>query len=676
LFERFLSDERKETPDIDIDFAHRDREKVIQYVYEKYGREHAGMVCEFITYRGRSAVRDVGKALGLSLAQVERAAAALEARRAAAAAAEMRALAANGTSPAESELGIDLAAPRARHLIELVEAIDRFPRHLSIHVGGMVITERPLSEVVPLENAALAGRTVIQWDKDDLAQLGIIKIDLLGLGMLTAIQDAIKLVKEHEGKEIDLARLGCDDPRVYDMLCRADTIGVFQVESRAQMNTLPRLKPRGFYDLVVEVALIRPGPIQGEMVHPYLRRRAGQEKVVYPHPSLEPILKRTLGVPLFQEQGMKLAVAAAGFSAGEADELRRAMGHKRSHEQMERLAERLLAGMMKNGIPAAAAARIFKQLAAFADYGFPESHAASFALLVYASAYLKRYHHAAFSAALLNAQPMGFYSPATLIHDARRHGVEVRPIDARHSRYDCTLEQGALRLGLCHVRGAGEGARAPLEKARAERPFASLEDFVRRSGLPRAALENLALIGGFRGFGLEPRPALWQVQALARRPQGPLASVRPREPAVALPALSEAEATEADYALAGLSASRQPLSLFRSFLDGKKVVRAADLERAQDGRPVRVAGLVICRQHPPTAKGFAFLTLEDETGIANVVVRPDLYAKERELVRRAPLLVVDGVLEKASGVINVRAERFYRLGTQRAVAGHRGHDFR
>jgi len=661
LFERFISEERKETPDIDIDFAHRDREKVIQYVYDRYGRDHAGMVCEFISYRGRSAVRDVGKALGLSLAQVEQATETLEARRAGAMAEELRSLTGSGRLGPARELGLDLEGPRMRHLVGLVDAIDRFPRHLSIHVGGMVITERPLSEVVPIENAAMAGRSVIQWDKDDLAQLGIIKIDLLGLGMLTVLQDALALIREHEGREIDLAQLGCDDPAVYDMICAADTVGLFQIESRAQMNILPRLEPRCFYDLVVEVALIRPGPIQGEMVHPYLRRRAGKEPVTYPHPSLEPILKRTLGVPLFQEQGMKLAITAAGFSAGEADELRRAMGHKRSQERMDRLAKRLLEGMLNNGIDADTAARIFKQLAAFASYGFPESHAASFALLVYASAYLKKYHHASFTAATLNAQPMGFYSPATLINDAKRHGVKFRPIDARHSHYDCTLEDGAVRIGLRYVRGVGEQLREPFERTRRQAPFQSPEDFVHRSGLSKAMLENLALLGGFRGFGLEPRPALWKLQALTASSPGPLAAVRPKEPDVKLPPLTEAETLEVEYGLSGLSTTSQPLCLFRNFLDQKQVTRARDLTRARHGRPVRIAGLVICRQRPPTAKGFTFLTLEDETGTANVVIRPDVYEQHRPLIRNAPLIVVDGRLEKVDGVINLQATHFYRL---------------
>ena len=674
LFERFISEERQETPDIDIDFAHREREKVIQYVYERYGRDHAGMVCEFISYRGRSAVRDVGKALGLSLAQVEQVTETLEARRASAAAEELRSIADHDRPRQRQGVGLDLDGPRMQHLIELVDAIDRFPRHLSIHVGGMVITERPLSEVVPIENAAMQGRSVIQWDKDDLAQLGIIKIDLLGLGMLTVLQDTIALVQEHEGLRIDLSQLGCDDPEVYDMICAADTIGLFQIESRAQMNTLPRLKPRCFYDLVVEVALIRPGPIQGEMVHPYLRRRAGKEPVTYPHPSLEPILKRTLGIPLFQEQGMKLAITAAGFTAGEADELRRAMGHKRSQERMDRLAKRLLEGMLKNGIDADTAARIFKQLAAFASYGFPESHAASFALLVYASAYLKKYHHAPFTAATLNAQPMGFYSPATLINDAKRHGVKFRPIDAQKSDYDCTLEDGAVRIGLRYVRGVGEQVREPFERARRQTLFESPEDFVRRSGLPRAALENLALLGGFRGFGLEPRPALWQVQALTRKSPGPLADVRPREPHVPLPPLTEAETLEVEYGLSGLSTTRQPLRLFRTFLDRKQVIRSRDLPKARNGRLLRTAGLVICRQRPPTAKGFTFLTLEDETGTTNVVVRPDVYEQHRQLIRSAPLIVVDGLLEKVDGVINLQATHFYRLGSH-APTTPRSHDY-
>lgn len=681
LFERFLSEDRREAPDIDIDIAHQEREKVIQYVYERYGRAHAGMVCEVISYRGRSAVRDVGKALGFSLEQVDRIAKALDHHSAEKTAEDV---AAEGRSPGgASSLGVDLESPRVKRLLEFCREIASFPRHLSIHVGGMVITADPLSRVVPIENAAMPGRTVIQWDKDDTAAAGLVKIDLLGLGMLTVIQEALKLVEKHEGTKIDLARLGASDPKVYDLFCAADTVGVFQIESRAQMNCLPRLKPRNFYDLVVEVALIRPGPIQGDMVHPYLRRRAGTEPVEYLHPKLEPILKRTLGVPLFQEQGMKVAVAVAGFSASQADELRRAMGHKRSHEAMEKISRELVEGMRRNGIPKDAAERIFKQLAAFADYGFPESHAASFALLVYASGYLKVYHHAAFTCATLNAQPMGFYSPATLVHDAKRHGVVVKPIDVAASDWDATLERGedgahSVRLGLKFVRGMGESCEEALRAALARRPFSSLEDCVAKAaGVPRLALESLATLGAFASFGLSRREATWRMQACAsgRKSAGPLADVVPPEPAVTLKPATVVEETEADYWASGMSPRFQPISFFREELEKRGVLRASDLPRVPSGRRVRVAGLVICRQHPPTAKGFTFLTLEDETGFSNVVVRPKQFEEHRALVRTAAFLVVEGTVEKAEGVINIRGERFRDLGERHLAEGIRSHDF-
>ncbi|MBI4318714.1 MAG: error-prone DNA polymerase, partial [Chloroflexi bacterium] len=453
LFERFLSEERAGTPDIDLDVANKDREEVIQYLYQKYDRRHAGMVCEVITYRGRSAIRDVGKALGLSLDQVDEMAKRAEGR---GSRNESRGSSVEGRGwSVQSSSLFQALGSRPSTLDSLCDEIQDFPRHLGIHVGGMIITARPLVEIVPVERATMPGRTVVQWDKDSVEEAGLIKIDVLGLGMLSLIQDCLKLVKQHRGVEIDLAKLPYDDPEVYDMLCRADTVGVFQVESRAQMATLPRLKPRCFYDIVVEIALIRPGPIQGEMVHPYLRRRQGLEPVTYPHPKLEPVLRKTLGVPLFQEQGMKLAIAAAGFSPGKADLLRKAMGHKRSRQQMDALCDDLIRGMAENGIPQEAAMRIFKQLAAFADYGFPESHAASFAHIVYASAYLKRYYPAEFYCALLNNQPMGFYQPSVIVGDARRHGIETLPVDVNKSRVDCTVEGDRVRLGYRYVRGIG-----------------------------------------------------------------------------------------------------------------------------------------------------------------------------------------------------------------------------
>jgi error-prone DNA polymerase len=657
LFERFLSEERAETPDIDLDIAHQRREEVIQHVYARYGRDRVAMANEVITYHARSAVRDVGKAFGLSLAQVDLAAKALDR------------LVSDGrietpAGPTDTLVGLDLADRTTQQVLAITRAFAGFPRHLGIHSGGMVITSGPLGEVVPTENATMADRSVVQWDKDDLGQLGIIKIDLLGLGMLTVIDEALRLVETHEGKAIDLAHLPPDDPAVYQMMSRADTIGVFQIESRAQMSFLPRHQPRTFYDLVIEVAIIRPGPIQGDMIHPYLRRRLGEEEVSYAHPSLEPVLRRTLGVPLFQEQGMKLAITAAGFTPGEADELRRAMGHKRSHERMAALRERLLAGMERNGIAREVGQRIYQQLSAFADYGFPESHAASFALLVYASAHLKRYHPAAFCAALLNAQPMGFYAPQTLIADARRHGVTVRPVCARASAWEATLEGGAVRLGVSSVLGVGEASRAGYTAARAAAPFRSVGDFARRGGLARPALERLAAAGGFAGFGLSRREAMWQVAALPRGTTPPLLAAAEAEAGGAPPPLAPMSAREelhADFVGLGLSIDKHPVALVRGVLDADGVVRAAALAEVRAGAQVAVAGMVITRQRPPTAKGMVFITLEDETGIANLILTPPVYERLRPLARDEHLLVARGRVERASAVVNLRVEDLARL---------------
>jgi error-prone DNA polymerase len=668
LFERFLSEDRREAPDIDVDFAHRDREQVIQYVYRRYGRDHAAMVCEAISFRGRSAVRDAARVLGFSVQQAERLAD--EADRSSA-----RATAEHLLDGGAAAADLDPADHRVRMLAEVVRGLHDLPRHRSIHVGGFVLSREPLADVVPIEPAAMPERTVIPWDKDDLDPVRLIKIDLLGLGMLTMIQDALVLIRRHHGVLVDLARLPMDDPAVYDLLCAADTVGVFQVESRAQMNTLPRLAPRTFYDLVVEVALIRPGPIQGEMVHPYLRRRAGEEPVVYPHPSLEPILERTLGIPLFQEQGMQVAIAAAGFTPGEADELRRAMGHKRSHERMAKICEKLIDGMARNGIDPEVGRRIFNQISAFADYGFPESHAASFALLVYASAWLKRYYHTAFSCALLNAQPMGFYAPSTLVEDARRHGVEVRGVDVMRSGWDCTMEDGALRIGIRYVRGLGEKAREHLEPLLAgERPC-SLEEWVRRSGLAMAQLRALAEGGAFDGLWPNRRSALWEVLKHARGAAGPLAPVAGDRRPAPVPPLTPVELTEADYRVAGLSPAGHPMRHIRAALREQGVVPAGDLARRRDGDRVTVAGLVICRQRPATAKGFCFVTLEDETGLANVVITPKLFEEHRRLVVRSPLLLVEGILQEEQGVLNVRGRRFAALGRGAGAAFATSHDF-
>ncbi len=671
LFERFLSEDRREAPDIDVDFAHRDREQVIQYVYRRYGREHAAMVCESICYRGRAAVRDAARVLGFSVQQAERLAEEAD-RHSAGATAER--LEQDGAASA----GLDLGDRRVKMLARAVKGLHDLPRHRSIHVGGFVLSERPLAEIAPIEPAAMPERTVIQWDKDDLEPVRLIKIDLLGLGMLTLLQDGIKLLRATRGVAIDLARLPMDDPAVYDMICRADTIGVFQIESRAQMNTLPRLAPRKFYDLVVEVALIRPGPIQGEMVHPYLRRRAGEEPIVYPHPALEPILERTLGVPLFQEQGMQVAITAAGFTPGEADELRRAMGHKRSHERMAKICAKLIDGMAKNGIEADVARRIFNQIAAFADYGFPESHAASFALLVYASAYLKHYYPVEFTCALLNAQPMGFYAPGTIVEDARRHGVPVRGVDVMTSAWDCTAEDGgqALRIGLRYVRGLGEKAKDRLDPLLKGRRPATLAAWVTTSGLNVAQLRALAEAGAFDALWPDRRSALWELLKHARGTAGPLTPAAADRRPAPVPPLAPIELTEADYRVTGLSPAGHPIRHLRDALRAEGVCPAAELARHKDGDWVTVGGLVICRQRPQTAKGFCFVTLEDETGLANVVITPKLFEAHRRLVVRASLLLVRGVLQEEQGVLNVRARTFAAPDPRGGAAFARSHDFR
>jgi error-prone DNA polymerase len=653
LFERFLSEERDEAPDIDLDIAHNDREEVLQYVYRKYGRGHAAMVCEAITYRGRMAVRDAARVLGFSVHEADRLAA--EADRSEAATAADR-LAEGGVA----RTGLDPRHPRVPALIRAVRGLNELPRHRSIHVGGFVLSARPIGEVVPVEAASMPGRTVIQWDKDDLDLPGLIKVDLLGLGMLTVLQAAIRHIRSTRGDELDLAQLPPDDPAVYDMICEADTVGVFQIESRAQMNTLPRVRPRCFYDLVIEVALIRPGPIQGDMVHPYLRRRNGEEPVTYLDPRLEPVLARTLGVPLFQEQGMKVAVVLAGFTPAQADKLRRAMGFKRSHQAMREVGEELAEGLRVNGVSSDVAAQIFKQLTAFANYGFPESHSASFALLVYASAYLKRYYAPEFFAAMLNAQPMGFYAPATLIRDAQRHGVEVLPVDLARSDWDCTLEPSgregqapALRLGLRLVRGLGSRARDRLQRAIGEGPFTSVEDVVRRSGLDRAELRVLAEAGAFRSLWPGRREALWELLRQFRGDAGPLAPRRfPRRRGKRLPRMSRFERVLADYRTLGLSAEGHPMEFVREALRSRGVLSAEEVRKCSAGTEVAVAGLAITRQRPGTAKGIMFITLEDETGLANFVVMPDVQARCRAaLMAHVPIL--RGIVESESGVVNV-----------------------
>jgi error-prone DNA polymerase len=793
LFERFLSEERGEWPDIDLDLPSGDRrERVIQHVYEKYGSLGAAMTANVITYRGRSAAREVGKTLGFDPAQIDRLAKVMN---------SFEFIDPGDSLPRQmASVGLDLNVDRVRLFARLWNEMLDLPRHLGQHSGGMVICQGQLDAVVPLENASMPGRVVVQWDKDDCADMGIVKVDLLGLGMMAVIQDSLTLVNsprstaepaEHAENSfvqknsavsadsavkrdlVDLAHLPQNDPVVYKMLCDADTIGVFQVESRAQMATLPRLRPAHFYDIVVQVAIIRPGPIVGQMVHPYLNRRAGREEVRYAHPSLESILARTLGVPLFQEQLLRIAMVAAGFSGGQAEELRRAFGFKRSERRMKQIEVQLRDGMARQGITGDAAEQIITSITSFALYGFPESHAASFALLAYASAYLKAHFPAAFYTALLNNQPMGFYHPATLVKDAQRRGVRFHPIDVQISDWDCTVEpDGGIRLGLRYVAGLREqagraiasAARSPERLAVQERAnrtlttsaslrsaslsgersvcpkcgcddasmlenegnrwfcnncshdwgadrsperlalpqrdrprrFASLDDLVARSGLRRDELVTLADIGALNAFGYDRRSALWQAER-AVRPSGDLfhdpftaedaeafdRAASPQPPApnsdsdseefCPLKPMTEAERLVADYAGMGLSTGRHPMALKRDELAMRGILRACDLRTARQGRRVRVAGMVITRQRPGTAKGFVFLTLEDETGIANIIVRPDVFARDRLVIVEEPFLIVDGVLQHQDGVISVRAEQIQ--GMRGVDVDFDAHDF-
>jgi error-prone DNA polymerase len=665
LFERFLSEARGEWPDIDLDLPSGERrEAVIQHVYRRYGRLGAGMTANVITYRGRSAAREVGQALGLPADMRDR----------------LAKLVANwGYQDPEElltkhlpEAGCDPASPRIRRFATLWTRIQDLPRHLGQHSGGMVIAAGRLDDVVPLEPATMPGRVVVQWDKDDCAGLGIVKVDLLGLGMMSVLQDSLTLVRE-TGGSVDLAQLPPDDPAVYRSLQEADTIGVFQVESRAQMATLPRVRPERFYDLVVQVAIIRPGPIVGDMVHPYIRRRRGREPVTYPHPSLEPILKRTLGVPLFQEQLLRMAMVTAGFTATEAEELRRAFGFKRSERLMAEVETKLRAGMARQGIHGAAAEEIVHAITAFALYGFPESHASSFALLAYASAYLRVHHPAAFYAALLNNQPMGFYHPATIVKDAQRHGLRILPIDVTRSEWLCTMEPTAtglaMRMGLRYVRGLRERAARAIVEARAARAFGSIHDLARRARLERDELETLAAIGALAPLGGTRRANLW---AAAVPHPGPLLADPPRA-ASPLGEMTDVERLAADYAGTGVTLGRHPMSLRRAALRARGVLSARELSGVEDGARVQVAGSVVVRQRPGTAKGFVFLSLEDETGIANVIVTPPIFARHRLALVSEPYLRVDGIAQRQDGVISVRARRVQGL----PALGHHvpSHDF-
>ena len=720
LFERFVSRERNEAPDIDVDFEHQRREEVLQYLYQKYGRDRAGMTAEVITYRPRSAVRDVGKALGLPPDHVDALAKKLEHFRQ------------EPDLPGRCrEAGIDPDAPLGKRLVWLVGELIGFPRHLSQHTGGMVMTRGPLCELSPIENAAMPERTVIQWNKDDLDELGILKVDCLALGMLSAIHRCFDLVRRHGGPQLTLANIPEGDRGVYAMICRADTMGVFQIESRAQMSMLPRLRPRCFYDLVIEVAIVRPGPIQGEMVHPYLRRRNGEEAISYPNDEIRRVLEKTLGVPLFQEQAMRLAIVAAGFTPGEADQLRRAMAAWRRPGVIDQFRQKMLAGMRARGLSEQYAQAVFLQIRGFGEYGFPESHAASFALLVYVSAWLKHHYPAAFAAALLNSQPMGFYAPAQLVRNAREHGVEVRPVDVNHSHWDCTLEalgtradkdrpncrtdnlvrrgendgqdcpsygnrflddpKGepvALRLGFRMLHGMVHAHAERIVAARGDRPFYSMEDFGRRTGLGRPALARLSQAGAFGSLQLNRRGALWESlgQSQESLPLFDAASLsdcrtdnpvrrgeddgqdcpsydNESQPPIELPPMTPEEEVLADYRTAGLSLTAHPMQFLRAGLDRRGAVPAARLKTWPRDRMVSVAGIVLVRQRPGTAKGITFMTLEDESGTANLIVRPEVWQRYREAALGSTVLLAHGRLQRHGLIIHVLVTRLENLSS-------------
>ena len=801
LFERFMSEGRQEIPDIDIDFAHQDREKVIQYVYERYGRTHAAMAAEVVTYHARSAIRDIGKAIGLTLAQVDAVAKDFDARESLAGAMGVEAstrsamvrqahhdteLPPRGTAAApplghahdyhgfydrdygdnpDPHIRPALDGPTGELLFALCRRIDGFPRHMGIHSGGMVVTRDPLVRVAPVEWATMRDRTIVQWDKDDLQELGLIKIDLLGLGMLSLLREAFalharctartdtwltaidstlasrragasaraaqmiateSLSKDADGVQVPgsvdlfsprldgdfktlfgeksratetahggavssgaasnspalptlaLHTIPADDKPTYEMISKADTIGVFQIESRAQQSMLPRMKPNCFYDIVMQVAIIRPGPIQGQMIHPFLRRRSGMEPVTYPHPKLKPVLERTLGVPLFQEQGMRMAIEAAGFSPGQADQLRRAMGHKRSRERMLEIYPKLVQGMVDNGIEREAAEKLYHMLEGFADYGFPESHAASFALLAYESAYLKCHYPAIFAAAILNVQPMGFYSTEVLVNDARRHGVRVEPVTVNQSEYFSTVDDsGALRLGFHLLRGLGEGQQERLQAAIAQGPFADLLDFAQRTQLEKEAMENLAVAGAFSPWFQTRREAMWALRGLdERETRGELGRMMEvHEPATQFKPLSARRQAAFDLWSTGVTPQGQAMAHFRAQLDAEGVIPAHKLAEMPNNLVCRVGGLVITRQRPGTAKGFVFLTLEDETGYVNVIVRPGVYEKFRRTIRQSLTVIIEGKLQKESGCIDVLARKVWTFEAQDVVGGVRSRNF-
>jgi error-prone DNA polymerase len=652
LFERFLSRERAEPPDIDLDIEHDRREEVIQHVYAKYGRSHAAMVCNFIRYRPRSAVRDVGRALGLAATAIDRLA---------------KLLPHHGSIEPEAlrAAGLDPERPVHRHLMRLAAELLDSPRHLSIHPGGFLLGHEPVSDLVPIENGSMPERTVIQWDKDCLEELGLFKVDLLGLGALCQLHLGFDLLERHYGRRLSMATIPAEDEATFDRICAADTVGVFQIESRAQMSMLPRLRPRTYYDLVIEVSIVRPGPITGGMVHPYLRRRCGEEPVDYPHPCLEPVLQKTLGVPLFQEQVIRLAMVAADYTPGEADQLRRDMAAWRSAGRLERHRERLVARMTANGIEPAFAERVFEQIRGFGEYGFPESHAASFALIAYATAWLKCHYPEVFTCALLNAQPMGFYSAATIVEDAKRHGVEVQPIDVTRSRWDCTLERvpataaHAVRMGARWIKGLAEASWRKIEDAREARAFDSVEDLVRRGDVASSAAELLAAAGALAAFESNRRAASWAALGEARTPR-PGLELAERERRPVFEELDAFETISWDYETSSHSPRGHPLEPLREAFCARRLPDAETVRGMPDGRRVRYAGIVICRQRPGTASGVVFMTLEDETGFVNVVVWTRVFERHAVLIKTASFLGVTGKLQVRDGVVHVVAESFWK----------------
>ena len=669
LMERFISKERNEPPDIDIDFEHERREEVLQYVYQRYGRERAALAATVICYRGKSAVRDVAKALGLPADQVN-------------------ALTGcvgwwAGNSPIEDRLreaGFDPEAPIIRRVVGLARELIDHPRHLSQHVGGFVVSDAPLWTLVPVENAAMADRTIIQWDKDDLDSLGLLKVDCLALGMLTCIRKALDLVKRHRGRDLSPATIPAEDPATYEMIGRADTIGVFQIESRAQQSFLPRMKPKCFYDLVIEVAIIRPGPIQGGMIHPFLQRRQGKEPVIYENDAMRAIFERTLGVPLFQEQVMRVAIVAAGYDAGEADQLRRSMAAWKRAGNMEVHRAKIIEGMLRNGYSEAFAIRCWDQIVGFSGYGFPESHAASFALLTYASCWLKCHEHAAFTCALLNSQPLGFYSTSQLTQDARRHGIEIRPIDATVSGWDSSLEawpdadkQPAIRLGLREIRGLSDDAGERIVAARTERAFRDVADLCKRAALTKREQTLLVEAGALKHLAGHRNDARWEVAGI--EVQRPLFAESPDEEKVALPAPSIAEDLRADYASTGLTLGVHPVSLLRERLRKERCLDSEEVARKRSGVRVRVAGLVVLRQRPATAKGTTFVTLEDEKGNVQIIVWPALGERQRKELVGSRLMVVDGTWDCVDGVGNLIADRLRDMTEWLGELDTRSRDF-